>query len=536
MKGFFSIRNGRGIMKKSIFAAAVVFAVVALVVAPIISLASDSRAAFANTAQRYFKGVESGTVVIKSEHGPVSVKSEELTFDIYKEDAKKYSPQGSNFGKVTAKYELLNEGTTAAKVGFLFPIGATAIYDVRRTFPESVVKRNGEEIPSTLRHSYYRRDYSDNRSFDVTEAVKYLSDELVADEFYTPDLRVYKCDYVIKGIDYPDVKSLRVDWSGRDVRTIMPTSGSLDKDGESAIVNIWLESEKVTIYFLGEPCADFTSLLSFFTKDYGKGPAEINASVTLIETKETTFGELVDGVRHLRNMTEVSANDWFNAVLYSSLAFSDNTGGSQVVPSIERYMIDYTSLDVSELLYRWNEYELDFAAGETVTNEVVAMLYPSADMYFKPEKYSFTYLLSPAKTWKSFKNLSVKINTDMFLTDVNSSDDNKISAAAKSLVKTETGYEASFDKLPEGELVFTLCASENPEYRRRNEGWRTVEIILVLLMFVSGAVILAPIVTGVVLLVIYEKKRKTIREAEAARKAKAENVTENADKTEEKKE
>lgn len=497
-----------------------------------------AKAAFANSAQRYYEGVDSGGVAIRYKGGLVSVKSEELTFDIYNEQSKNYYPQGSNFGKVTAKYEFLNEGETAAKVGFLFPIGATAIYGVRRSFPESVVKRNGEEIPSTLRHSYYRKAYSENRSFDVTEAVKYLSDELVADEFYTPDLKVYKCDYAIKGIDYPDVKALRVDWSGRDVRTIMPTSGSLEKDGERAIVNIWLESEKVTIYFLGEPCADFTSLLSFFTKDYGKGSSEINASVTLIETKETTFGELVDGVRHLRKMTEVSANDWFNAVLYSSLAFSENTSGSHVVPSIERGLIDYTSLDVSGLLYRWYEYELDFAAGETVTNEVVAMLYPSADMYFEPAKYSFTYLLSPAKTWMSFENLTVKINTDMFLTDVNSSDDKKISVAAKSLVRTETGYEASFDKLPDGELVFTLCASENPEYRRWNEGWGTVGIILIVLMFVSGVVILAPIVTGVVLVVIYNKNRKKIREAEAAEKAKTENVTErvteNADETKDK--
>lgn len=483
-----------------------------------------AKAAFANSAQRYYEGVDSGGVAIRYKGGLVSVKSEELTFDIYNEQSKNYYPQGSNFGKVTAKYEFLNEGETAAKVGLLFPFGFRPSYGYEK-LPETVysVKKNGKEIQKSIRHSYKYR-YSD---FDLETDAELLIDGYVEDEFYSPELKLFKRVYRVSE-EAAQNAVFTFSLKPSEKRSIICDAKTITSKYGTSVYAGRIKDGYFTVYFLGEDRDDFDAGVQVYKTADAGDTDRIETSIIPYQRTETTFGEFVDRERTESNAYEVSQEDWYNAVIYSVYL----SGGSGLLSPY--------SFNVKDELFRWYEYELDFGAGETVTNEVVAPLYPSVNFYFEPAKYSFTYLLSPAKTWMSFENLTVKINTDMFLTDVNSSDDKKISAAAKSLVRTETGYEASFDKLPEGELVFTLCASENPEYRRWNEGWGTVGIILIVLMFVSGVVILAPIVTGVVLVVIYNKNRKKIREAEAAEKAKTENVTErvteNADETEDKKE
>ena len=87
-------------------------------------------------------------------------------------------------------------------------------------------------------------------------------------------------------------------------------------------------------------------------------------------------------------------------------------------------------------------------------NAVTAPIYPAIDLDYKPGVYSYTYLLSPASTWAKFGKLDVVVNTPFYITK------NSLSG----FEKTENGYSARFDGLPEGELEFTLCSAENPKY------------------------------------------------------------------------
>ena len=101
---------------------------------------------------------------------------------------------------------------------------------------------------------------------------------------------------------------------------------------------------------------------------------------------------------------------------------------------------------------RWYEYTLALEPGQTLTNTVTAPLYPAIDAGYTPSIYTYTYLLSPAKTWAQFGELKIVVNTPYYMTENNQG----------SFSETGNGYELTLPGLPEKELSFTLSESEHP--------------------------------------------------------------------------
>ena len=85
-------------------------------------------------------------------------------------------------------------------------------------------------------------------------------------------------------------------------------------------------------------------------------------------------------------------------------------------------------------------------------NTVTAPLYPAIDAGYTPSIYTYTYLLSPAKTWAQFGELKIVVNTQYYMTESNQG----------SFSETKKGYELTLSGLPEKELIFTLSESEHP--------------------------------------------------------------------------
>ena len=69
-------------------------------------------------------------------------------------------------------------------------------------------------------------------------------------------------------------------------------------------------------------------------------------------------------------------------------------------------------------------------------------------MNYEPTIYEYTYLLSPAKSWKSFGTLDIVVNTPYYMTE----------SGSEGFERTEMGYSCHLTGLPEGELTFTLCS------------------------------------------------------------------------------
>lgn len=111
----------------------------------------------------------------------------------------------------------------------------------------------------------------------------------------------------------------------------------------------------------------------------------------------------------LRDYDETSGileSDWYNAQV-ELLRLSSETWGNGLSQIEEG---DFS-------LMRWYEYTLTLEPGQTLKNAVTAPLYPAIDAGYTPSLYSYTYLLSPAKTWAQFGELEVVVKTPYYMTE-----------------------------------------------------------------------------------------------------------------------
>ena len=147
----------------------------------------------------------------------------------------------------------------------------------------------------------------------------------------------------------------------------------------------------------------------------------------------------------LRGYDETSGileSDWYNAQV-ELLRLSSETLGNGLIQIEEG---DFS-------LMRWYEYTLTLEPGQTLKNAVTAPLYPAIDAGYTPSLYSYTYLLSPAKTWAQFGELEVVVKTPYYMTE----------SGIDGFTKTDGGYALTLPGLPENELTFTLSESEKPQ-------------------------------------------------------------------------
>jgi hypothetical protein len=167
----------------------------------------------------------------------------------------------------------------------------------------------------------------------------------------------------------------------------------------------------------------------------------------------------------------VLQTDWYNAVT------------QQLISESENYILLPAGEFLEEQLMKWYRYTIEVGPGETVTNAVTAPAYPAMDGKYENPLQKYTYLLSPASLWKKFGTLDVIIRSDEYLTD----------SSPAAFEKTEEGYRAHFDSLPEGELAFTMCMDEHPKHVSSPIAWVVVGYLAGLLVF-FGLVLFVPII------------------------------------------
>lgn len=151
-------------------------------------------------------------------------------------------------------------------------------------------------------------------------------------------------------------------------------------------------------------------------------------------------------------------------------------------------------------LMRWYEYDLTVPAHGRAVNSVTAPLLPDVDMGYSPSVYGFTYLSSPAKTWKSFGTLTVEIKTPYFVVW----DDE--------WTKTDGGYCRVYETLPDGEIKFSLSSAEKPTRRHYDSDGKvfgTVVIGLLLMILVYAVPLTVPVAVVIIIIVVnYKRSRK----------------------------
>ena len=428
--------------------------------------------AFANSAPKHWFGTDALGAVVKDENCPVGVEHESLTFDL-QEFPSKYYESDEEFaaytGKVTAEYTFFNPASYDVDMTLVFPFGLLPSYagfpSDKENDPAEKYKitADGAEVEKKIRYTY---SPSAEYDFDLKSDLAKLQDGFVQDDFFRADLPVHEYVFTIEG-EGEFVACLTLTGNPSETCVIAESSYYSQKDRATIGMHVRGGGEYSALVF-GTPI-DFSQWK--FYRDFNLDE-EVAASVRPQKLEQTTFADFAVKNDPFGNADASASVDWYNALVCalreSRASYASCYGGDVKFSRIERDLL------------RWYEYTLKIPSGKTVRNAVAAPVYPSIDSKYSPAVFTYTYLLSPAKSWAFFRSIEIKINTPFVLQD----------AKKSGFEKTDYGYVKRSDGLPYGELNFALSTSASPK-PVRDWGYFFVTGLLfgipVLFMLVVGA-------------------------------------------------
>lgn len=440
--------------------------------------------AFANSAQKSWRGSDSYGAIITDTECPVIVENELLTFDI--PDFPKHSGSNDDYeSSVTARYSFYNPADYTVTAKLEFPFGEKPYYSIQ-DLDKYDITVNDNAIPKTVRHTLIRKD----RRFKLEEDMSKIADGYKEDGFFAPDLSVTRYVYEITDYD-EDYENACVAFDFRrwfDRKVLFKEMNSIVTKADSYRLSksARYNDNTLTLYVFGQQYSAPPKWKFYKDRDCNTGE-EINGSVNLLSADEMTFMEFV--MSEYPEGSYILESDWYNAVI-DELNFSGTGSYNSIIDSSRIFNLKYH-------LMRWYEYEIVLAPGERITNSVTAPIYPDIDENWKPTIYKYTYLLSPAQTWADFGSLDIVINTPFYLID------------NKDFEKTETGYRLSLDGLPDSELEFSLSSSEKPA--RSYSGLETIMFLFGgFVVTLLSLVVLVPLTVGVVALIRHQIRKKRL--------------------------
>lgn len=431
--------------------------------------------ASANSAQKNWYGSSASGMFVTDENCPVKVESEVLTFDIRDFPATYYyeDKELDNYeAKVTAHYNFYNPADYDVNMTLAFPFGESPSYvgDNLNDTGKYSVTAGGEKIESTVRHTL---SYG---VFNADKDVAKILDGYKEDEFYSYDMPVHY--YVCKFSDVEDNSALYLKsdydkektavfystkYTGYDVSpsVIYPYAGNgnpISYVRGGSVIYLFVVGEN----FESEPKFSYGQSWPLF---------DDNSSVAseIIQKDDITYKDLM--LAYYNKSYGVSEIDWYNAAT--------------------EYLSEYGCLTyyMNNSLLRWYEYQLTIPAGGRLENEVTAPLYPDVNGYYSPAKYSYRYLLSPAKCWASFGSLDIVVNTPYYLSG----------SSVGNFEKVEGGYTLHLDGLPDGELDFTLCEGRNPV----SDNGTALNIFGIIVIVLAGVVMGLQIIAAIPLIIVF---------------------------------
>lgn len=423
----------------------------------------------ANSALTYWEGTDAHGVVTTDADCPLEVRHETLTFDLPDSvsneifHAEAWDAYRNSY---TAEYEIYNPSDMSVKAVLSFPFGSQPVYGLegeqnRRPYDDESlysVTLNNEPLVPEVRYTY-----SGWRRFNINEDLHLLKDDYMEDPFFWPGRQVtqYDLHFEVDDSEKPDgfyteaictlpmnpqksrflfedsMTGMRSD--GKEVRAVI----HLDEDSMNLVMTVFGEAVEIP---------EWTYEATEQT------PRRLEGTCTLTDQKTMTYEEYVMARRP--ENSPVSQTDYYNALTRQLISESENM---VILPAGEF---------LESQLMKWYRYTIEIGPGETVTNTVTAPAYPAIDGKYENPLQKYTYLLSPASLWKKFGTLDVIVHSSEYLTE----------SSPSSFEKTEEGYKAHFDSLPEGELTFTICADESPRHVNSPIAWVIVGYLFFLLL------------------------------------------------------
>ncbi len=462
---------------------------------------------YANSAPEYWTGVDASGVMIADEECPLVVEKEVLTFDVQQFPQYSYTSQGdfnAYTPKVTAEYTFYNPSDYTVTATLLFPFGNMPSYAEGYTdtserylaFDDTQkyhITVNGKPISNEIRHTL---SYP-GEVFDLQKDLSRMRDGYALDAFYYPALPVTKYTFQVSNVEkdkyHAACMAMDVPEGVKDYRFYFPSQrGVHTQENGDMRISTWVDTDVFEMYILGTPPQTMPRWT--FYRDGGvEDGEEIAGDIQLLSAEETPFEAFALSFRD--EGYPASDVDWYNAV------FSELKRGRENTPRHPVILCRELESAFSQNLLRWYRYEITLAPGERLVNSVTAPIYPAINDGYEPDVYFYTYLLSPAKEWKSFGELEIVIQTPYYVTD----------SSITGFAKTDAGYCAKLDGLPEGELEFALSTAETPEIKNNSPYLLYIaQMIKAMLQraWILVCVVIEVLVLIILLIVVIVRKRR----------------------------
>lgn len=437
----------------------------------------------ANSAQKEFYGTAS-TGVVELISSPIIVKNEELTFDIYKSDLN----YGNVATKVSAKYTFYNPSEYEVTSRLLFPYGNILDYPNFNKQEEYQILKNDEIINATIRHTY-QEDISE---FNIQNELKLINDEYIEINGLSEKTKIYRYVFKIESSEKLDNGYISCSYflDNTNIKRIVCPQISYERTkNEKNEYRIYTSKEYIQLYLIGDDDLNIIDNFEF----YNKSGDIVEGSLKLQEKEELKLDYLI--YMYYQNVDNISKMDWHNACL------------EKLNNLEETFIRNIDFFNIQNQLLSWYDYTLTFMPYEELTNTVISPIIPYVNYRTNPETYKFVYLLTPASTWNDFSNLTININTDLYI----------LTNSIEGFEKTDTGYSIHLEKLPQNELIFEMAETEVVE-KLKNNGLRNLILIilglsslawffsLTIKYLISGIIVI--ILTGIILIIIKIVKNK----------------------------
>lgn len=468
-------------MKKKTCAFSVLLIFVAIITIATV-LVFPERVADANSVQRYFEGIDSSGAIVTMENCPVVVDKEDLDFYIYYQGKSNSQGQYEQFGSVCATYTFRNPSENTINMDVVFPYGYKD--ENKSDKDDCSVSVDGAQIAWRTRYTHI-----DYYPFDIERDLSSLSDDFVQDSFFATTQKVYKYTYSVS--DTAQGLDLTFEYDRNWARKVVCDFHSQREGNKQQIVMSTAGKPQLVFYVVGED-------LDIAACDVTVIGGQKGGHLSLVSRQEQTFGDELAYINRPAD-SDVLDIDWYNALAYTFNSLHNST----VINPLEFVISRYPEFS----LFRWCQYTLSIAPGQTIVNSVTVPLFPARNERYIPAVYEFIYYLSPATTWAGFKDLTVNIHTDGYL----------LNYAKKGFAKTDGGYTYHSDKLPDGELTFKICSEETQ--KSRNFIFFVI-IFLYILAIVLGVTVGAPLVVFLITIAIIAivkavKKKKADKAAKS---------------------
>lgn len=399
----------------------------------------------------FFNGSNQSGIIIANKESPLIVENNLLTFDLQEFPNVNYIDIAdflSYTGKITAEYSLHNPSDKTVNEKVFFYIGEEASYaDFNNADANKYdVLIDGESVEKKIRHTLSIK----NEELNLEKSIDLILDSFVEDDFYSPELSATKYTFRINGVDTKKYDTACIAFDvpkglGSN-RIYLPNSHVVNSQKDDFVrINMFINNNRQVfeLYVFGTPLSVLPEWKVYKDTD-AEDKDIISGNVSLVSTESLTFKDFA--LENWSAESGVSEMDWYNSTVTE---INKNSSYNPDYPIVDLYLYEMAFVDQ---LDRWYEYDIAIESGERIKNTVITPAYPYIDTRYDSNIYEYTYLISSSKSWKSFGETEIIINTPYYL----------FLSSYDGFVKSESGYTLKLNNIPDEELKIEMSAVEDP--------------------------------------------------------------------------